>query len=345
MAPEAEELSPEEKLLKVIQEGPKKPEQEAAASGTKPSVKPQVPGRPVSPPTATPATASKAGAAAPEAKPALPKTGAVPAGRQAPDRSVKLGAPKPAVPGGKVAQPQAAGSAPAEKADAPAKQAVAAVPKPVEASAQPAGKQQGPLIGKPLEPAESEQSVIEAAPPRKDGPRSGAAVSLISRFLVLLLLVLTAGLAWEILADKSVFPESPESIVIVDEQHELTKLGPIDPYIVAATSNRIMDELTGEVIHDIPGDVPNDPEDVVASYIAKNLSLDAVGSSAQPDGKAFGVVTDIKTGRSCYLSVGDSVELGLDGAAGPTTVTVSEVREESVVFLYEGAPMVLEARR
>ena len=359
-----QDLSPEEKLLKVIQKGGKAPTSDAAtvsapekkqeppaARAVPPAEHPVAPaaGKPVASAQKTPAAQTVVPPAKAGAKAASPAVAAAARPAVSPAANAPAFA-KPAPAGtkprvGKLGLPK-----PAARAEEPAsgdKQAA-------DADAGPAAKTAEALLGKSApEPAPEPVAAMAAdagtaaVALRKESPVSGSAMRTINRTLGTAFLLLTAGLVWEILAAKPVKLEpSAEGPVISLETGRVTApLGPVQPYLDAVVSNAIMDDPGVAVAST---NAAAGPTDWVAEYVEKNLTLDAVALFPDEPGRSFAVVTDRPKNITQYLKTGEEMEVdggGNQATPRKATLKVTEIKDDSLEFACEGSSITMNAGR
>ena len=320
-----QDLSPEEKLLKVIQDGDD--EATAPTAADSPATETQA-----APPKHVAPAAAKARAPAKKAPPAAVsstepgaasgkkpegktvKAGAEPIGSKA--TTGKKAAAKPKL-GVKKSAKTAEGEKPALKKSAKKKDKKAA-DKPDGKDAAADVPQQAPV------------------PARAGSVRTrGGVFRTVNMALVASALLLAGAIVWEIFAARQTMPEQPVAEGLAVREATAVPLGTLaehvelfrlrDPWlwlqkITTGSTNVVFGGGFGEV----------------AQYVKQNMILDGVSYSAATAAESSAAITDRRRGETYFLAIGHPVPiLGLIPANEPKKLTLGKVRDNGVSLSYD----------
>ncbi|MEI6971672.1 MAG: hypothetical protein WCL44_09160 [bacterium] len=325
--PSDENLSPEEKLLKVIQQGKPGPQpsppRKASATEWSPSA----------------SAAKRAAPAAPDAAPGAGAPSRGTAGIAEPAQAVAATASVPAF-----KSPPATGHAKAESAHAhtsataepprPAPGTVKGVAAPKPAAPVPAAEKKLALQAKAAEPkaepkAEPVPRAIAEAPATggRQGSRQGGVTPLriVNRGIAAAAAVLFVAVVLELTAAKPVLPKPPENTgspvvfpgAIVPPHDEASYIDPTlrNVWVMGAA------ERSGTIGPALPPKFEQ-----VMRYVAENIRLEGIGPGDGEDG--FAAITE--KGATRYLRKGAVLTVAVDG--GTEKITLDRITRNEAIF-------------
>lgn len=317
--PSDEELSPEEKLLKVIQKG--NPDSQTVPGRAQPAAEartshvPPVAARPKLQPAAPPAPAARvhpSGPAKPAQVPAFKPQSttlpghAGPAARTGGSAQGKIGAPAPAGPGEKKLALQ-----------------------------QPAAEPKAASKPRVLAPTAVQLDVADTRTRPK--PRVGAVSSLriVNRAIAAAALLLFVVVVLELTAAKPVLPKPPENTgspvvfpgAIVPPQSETNY---IDPSLRNVWVMGALDRKTTN------GPALPPKFEQVMRYVSDNVKLEGVAPG--DEGQAFAAITE--KGITRYLRKGAVIAVSVDG--GTEKITLDRITKNEAVFMCGDRPITIK---
>jgi hypothetical protein len=332
--PSEAELSPEEKLLKVIQQGNKGDGSPASkVSATSPPAR-----QDSSPPKVSSATAVKAARLPAGSGPSAPA--APPAAKKGPPPQAKAPVLPPAPP---VVPPAAAPPKVAKQAaaDAGEKKLTLQPKAPAETTA---GAKQ---LGSAAPEAKREESPAPS-PPRSRSSRAtflrtvkrGLMVASLLLGVVVVMELVQAGPGLPTPPSKAVSPVFPGKIAPLREEQE---------YVAGMQNHDIFRDFTAPQVvttgskTNLPAGAPKD-FDAVSSYVQKNLKLDGI-SMNERESASFVMVTEQFDGGAQTHKWKTGETFPVPGAPEGERLSVSKILANDVIFLYQGKEIRLPGRR
>lgn len=189
----------------------------------------------------------------------------------------------------------------------------------------------------PEEPAEPEhvhRRKIEHSPT--------LTIRVINRMLAASFIALMVGFVWEIRAARPVAPRDVDEEPRIVTPDVIVGLGEVKDYVTPAEERNIWlppNANAGGIVDPDPDPPADDWSGKVKQYADKSLRLVGVSIYDEEPERSFGVVDDKVEGTSYNLRLNDKVSLKLriDGSARPFDFTVKKVAEDELILDFEGS--------